>query len=173
MMRMDSPFGELTLVAGDAGLRAVLWPADSPDRVEVPLDTKLVASHPVLDTARTQLNEYFAGKRTDFDLPFDLHGTDFQRAAWQALATIPYGATASYAQQADRIGKPKAVRAVGAANGRNPISIILPCHRVVGSNGSLVGYAAGLDIKQRLLEHERRNLDPAKAAPHQLGLLEA
>ena len=101
-----------------------------------------------------QLDEYFAGTRTGFDLPLDLHGTPFQLAAWHALAEIPYGETRSYAEQAARLGRPAAVRAVGAANGRNPLSIVLPCHRVIGSDGALRGFGGGLDVKAGLLAFE-------------------
>ena len=104
--------------------------------------------------AREQLDAYFAGEREEFDLPLALHGTDFQRRVWEELTRIPYGETISYSQLALRLGDPKLVRAVGLANGRNPISIIVPCHRVIGADGSLVGYGGGLERKQWLLEHE-------------------
>ncbi len=151
---LQSPVGKLTLVASDAGLRAILWPTEKPGRVKLPDISR--GDHPVLQATTSQLSEYFAGKRQLFDLPLDLHGTPFQVKAWRSLADIPYGTTASYAEQADRIGAPKAVRAVGTANGRNPISIVLPCHRVVASNGSLAGFAGGLDAKRWLLEFESR-----------------
>ena len=150
---MPSPVGELTLVASGHGLRAILWPDDD-DRVPLPEAMLEQQDRPVLTDAKRQLTEYFEGSRTEFDLPLDLRGTEFQKAAWQALADIPYGTTASYAEQASRIGRPTAVRAIGAANGRNPLSIVLPCHRVVGSNGSLTGFAGGLDSKRLLLQHE-------------------
>ena len=105
--------------------------------------------------ASKQLQEYFAGDRRDFTIPLDLEGTDFQRAAWLALADVPYGETASYGEQAERIGRPRASRAVGAANGKNPVPIVLPCHRIVGADGSLTGFAGGLEMKERLLAHER------------------
>jgi len=108
----------------------------------------------VLEETAAQLEEYFARARTSFDLPLDLRGTPFQVAAWEALAAIPYGETRAYAEQAARIGRPNAVRAIGAANGRNPISIVLPCHRVVGSDGSLTGFAGGLEVKAALLAFE-------------------
>ena len=150
---IPSPVGELRLVASDVGLRAVLWP-DEDDRVH--FDDELVeADHPILEAAATQLAEYFAGERTEFELPLDPQGTEFQVAAWKALAEIPYGETATYGEQAERIGRPSAVRAVGAANGRNPLSIVLPCHRVVGADGSLTGFAGGLDAKRLLLDHEQ------------------
>ncbi len=116
-------------------------------------------SNGVLDEAAAQLEEYFAGARTTFDLPLDLRGTPFQIAAWEALAAIPYGETRTYAEQAARIGRPDAVRAIGAANGRNPISIVLPCHRVVGSDGSLTGFAGGLEVKAALLAFEAEGTD--------------
>jgi methylated-DNA-[protein]-cysteine S-methyltransferase len=113
------------------------------------------ARHPVLATVQTQLREYFDAKRSHFDLPLDfVHGTPFQRAVWQALLTIPCGTTLSYGQLSARVGNPKAVRAIGAAVGRNPLSIVVPCHRVVGANGSLTGYAGGLDRKAALLTLE-------------------
>lgn len=151
---MPSPIGELTLVASSSGLRAVLWPDDA-GRVRLPASLLDNSDHPVLIACRGQLEEYFAGTRTTFDLPLDLRGTEFQRTAWTALAEIPYGSTISYREQATRIGRPRAVRAIGTANGRNPISIVLPCHRVVGTNGSLTGFAGGLDAKAWLLNHER------------------
>jgi methylated-DNA-[protein]-cysteine S-methyltransferase len=149
-----SPVGQLKMVASDAGLRAILWPTEEPGRVKLPDISR--GDHPVLHTTATQLAEYFVGKRQKFDIPLDLHGTPFQVKAWRTLADIPFGTTASYAQQAERLGVAKAGRAVGAANGRNPISIVLPCHRVIASNGSLRGFAGGLDIKRWLLEFELR-----------------
>ena len=156
---MDSPMGVLTLVAGDVGLRAVLWPSDDPARVPLgeAIETVETTGHPVLAAAVDQLGEYFAGDRQDFDLPLDPVGTDFQQSAWMALRAIPYGETVSYGEQAEGMGDKRKARAVGAANGRNPISIIVPCHRVVGSNGSLTGFAGGLDSKRWLLEHESKN----------------
>ena len=109
-----------------------------------------------LREARRQLEEYFAGHRREFDLPLRLHGTQFQRRVWDVLTEIPYGVTWSYGQLAKRIDHPNASRAVGLANGRNPISILVPCHRVIGANGSLTGYGGGLDRKQWLLAHEGR-----------------
>ncbi|RVT94361.1 methylated-DNA--[protein]-cysteine S-methyltransferase [Sphingomonas crocodyli] len=147
---VPSPVGELTLVASGEGLVAILWENDDPGRVrlgEVVDDPE----HPILIAAARQLGEYFAGERTAFDLPLDFRGTDFQKAVWAALLTIPFGETRSYADIARAIGRPSACRAVGAANGRNPISIVAPCHRVVGTNGSLTGFAGGLDAKRLLL----------------------
>ena len=149
-----SPVGALTLAASDAGLVAILWENDDPDRVRLGAlaDT---ADHPVLVQAERELAEYFAGARTGFSLPLDMRGTDFQKSVWQALLTIPFGETRSYGAIARQIGRPKAVRAVGAANGRNPLSIVAPCHRVIGSNGALTGFAGGLAVKEHLLDLER------------------
>jgi methylated-DNA-[protein]-cysteine S-methyltransferase len=155
---MPSPVGELLLVASDAGLVAVRFERNrhggDPRDSSVPRAGASPAQARVLDAARTQLDEYFAGARLEFDLPLDALGTPFQRRVWTALAEIPFGQTISYAELARRVGDVKAVRAVGAANGRNPIPIIVPCHRVIGANGSLVGFGGGLERKQWLLEHE-------------------
>ena len=153
---IDSPVGPLTIVATDHGVRAILWPDDDPTRVR--LDTSIEnPEHRVISMTVTQLSEYFDGERTDFDVPLDPVGTEFQRAAWDALRSIPYGTTVSYGEQAERMGDRRKARAVGAANGRNPISIVVPCHRVVGSTGALTGFAGGLDTKAWLLTHEQRN----------------
>lgn len=152
---IDSPVGPLDLVASAAGLAAILWKDDDPARV--PLAHVVESDEdPILLEAERQLREYFAGQRTEFSLPLDFAGTEFQRSVWQALLTIPYGETRTYAQIAQQIGRPAAVRAVGAANGRNPISIIAPCHRVIGSDGELHGFAGGLQTKAWLLEWEGR-----------------
>ena len=150
---MPSPVGFLKLVASDKALVAVLWENDDPKRVSVRA-LKEDDEHPVLIEARRQLEDYFAGKLTRFKLALDFHGTEFQKAVWRALIEIPFGKTRSYAQIAQQIGKPKAVRAVGAASGKNPISIIAPCHRVIGSNGKLTGFAGGLEAKALLLKLE-------------------
>ena len=151
---MDSPVGQLRLVANDTALVAVLWDWEQPNRVKL---ATLVEDpqHPLLIETRRQLQEYFAGQRNVFDLPLDFAGTDFQKKVWQALLNIPYGQTRSYRDIAEQVGNVKAVRAVGAANGKNPISIIAPCHRVIGSSGKLVGFAGGLDKKEILLNIER------------------
>ena len=150
-----SPLGPLTLVASDVGLVAILWPDDDPLRVRLgPL--KPDGDHPILIEAARQLGDYFTGTRTAFDLPLDWRGTDFQKQVWAALLTIPYGETRSYGALARAIGRPAASRAVGAANGRNPLSIVAPCHRVVGSAGHLTGFAGGLPAKAVLLALERR-----------------
>lgn len=151
---IDSPVGPLTLVAGDAGLVAILWADDDPARVPLG-DAADDPDHPVLTAAAAQLADYFAGARRTFDLPLDFRGTGFQRAVWAALLTIPYGETRSYGQIAAQLGRPGASRAVGAANGRNPISIVAPCHRVIGSGGRLTGFAGGLAAKETLLTLEQ------------------
>jgi methylated-DNA-[protein]-cysteine S-methyltransferase len=154
---IDSPVGKLKLVASERGLAAILWENDNPRRVPLG-DVVDSDTHPVLLVTERQLQEYFAGRRREFALPMDFRGTEFQRRVWSALLTIPYGQTRSYAQIAQQIGCPTAVRAVGAANGRNPLSIIAPCHRVVGSNGKLTGFAGGLEVKARLLSLERNGV---------------
>ena len=151
---MPSPVGLLTLVATDRGLAAILWENERAGRVNVELEHE-ERRHPVLLEAEQQLREYFDGRRTSFTLKLDVAGTDFQRQVWHALLTIPFGETRSYAEIARQIGRPKAVRAVGAANGRNPLSIVAPCHRVIGTNGKLTGFAGGLDTKAFLLALER------------------
>lgn len=150
-----SPIGKLKLVASDAGLAAILWENDREDRVPLGAMTEQ-PDHPVLVEAKHQLDDYFAGTRTQFDLPLDFRGTDFQKSVWAALLTIPAGETRSYAEIAVQIGRPTACRAVGAANGKNPISIVAPCHRVIGSDGSLTGFAGGLEGKKFLLELEAK-----------------
>lgn len=150
---IDSPIGPLGLVATDQGLRAVSWRGEQTP-VELPADMLESSDHPVLTQAAEQLTEYFGRDRTSFDLRIDLRGTDFQLAAWRALGDIPYGTTRTYSQQAALIGRPNAVRAIGQANGRNPVPIVLPCHRVIGADGSLVGFGGGLDTKALLLRHE-------------------
>ena len=151
--RVRSPVGTLTLVATDQGLAAILWEDDRPGRVRLTLQAE-APDHPVLVEAERQLEQYFAGRRTRFALPLDLSGTPFQRKVWSALLTIPFGETRSYAQIARQIGNPGAARAVGAAVGRNPVSVVAPCHRVVGSSGALTGFAGGLEAKAQLLALE-------------------
>jgi len=148
---VDSPIGRLMLVGNGGGLK----------RIEFEKSKTTLGPQPgwresaiELEPAARQLREYFSGARRSFDLPLAAEGTEFQRRTWDALCQIPYGATVSYADLARSIGKPKAVRAVGAANGRNPLPIVVPCHRVVGSDGSLTGFAAGTAIKKRLLQLE-------------------
>lgn len=148
-----SPVGGLKLVASGTGLAAILWENDDPRRVRLAAH-KEDPKHPVLLEAEQQLGEYFAGKRTVFSVVLDMVGTDFQKRVWEALVTIPFGETRTYAELARQIGSPRAFRAVGAANGRNPISIITPCHRAIGSDGLLHGFAGGLDAKHYLLALE-------------------
>jgi len=153
---INSPVGKLKLIADDQALLAVLWENDRPNRVKFPLGSQFqeAPEHTVLAMTNQQLQEYFSGQRQQFELPLAFHGTGFQQQVWQALLTIPFGETRSYKQIAEQIGNVKAVRAVGAANGKNPISIIAPCHRVVGANGKLVGFAGGLENKATLLKIE-------------------
>ncbi|WP_440617591.1 methylated-DNA--[protein]-cysteine S-methyltransferase [Cysteiniphilum sp. 6C5] len=155
--RVSSPVGELILFASDKGLHHVFWEheAQSED-FQISIQAfKQDADHPVIVKAKTQLSEYFEGKRQVFDIPLCPHGTDFQLSVWQELRQIPYGETISYGEQARRLGDKNKARAVGLANGLNPISIIVPCHRVIGSNGSLTGFGGGLDNKAKLLEIEK------------------
>jgi methylated-DNA-[protein]-cysteine S-methyltransferase len=147
---IPSPVGELKLVASETGLVAILWEHDSPDRVRLGAMTR-DDGHPVLVEAARQIAAYFAGTLKAFDVPLEFRGTGFQKRVWAALLTIPFGETRSYGEIARAIGRPAASRAVGAANGRNPISIIAPCHRVVGTDGSLTGFAGGLAAKELLL----------------------
>lgn len=154
---VQAPFGSLTVVASDAGVRYVIFDHDAHPKPLHGLEI-VDAPHPVLDAACAQIGEYLAGTRREYDLPLDLVGTDFQVQAWRALARVPYGCTATYAQQAASIGRPKAVRAIGGANGRNPVAVVLPCHRIIGADGSLTGFGGGLPVKTWLLEHELRIL---------------
>ncbi|MDP1742769.1 methylated-DNA--[protein]-cysteine S-methyltransferase [Polaromonas sp.] len=155
--RYDSPLGSIIIAATAKGL-AGLW-FDGQRHLPVELAGPVIwpanPDHPVLQEVIRQLTDYFAGQRTQFDVPLDLaYGTAFQQSVWQALLKIPQGGTASYGEVSRRIGKPAAVRAVGAAVGRNPVSIIVPCHRVMGAGGALTGYAGGLERKSALLQLE-------------------
>jgi methylated-DNA-[protein]-cysteine S-methyltransferase len=150
---MSSPVGQLKLVASDTGLAAILWENDDPKRVRLNIVGE-DPGHPILVETERQLREYFAGKRRRFSVKMEFAGTEFQRRVWQALLAIPFGETRSYGDIARELGNPAAVRAVGAANGRNPISIIAPCHRVIGATGKLTGFAGGLEAKARLLALE-------------------
>lgn len=151
---MKSPVGLLRLVAEEKALVAILWEKEKAGRVMLPEQVK-DNKHPVLLETMKQLDEYFAGERKKFDLPLKPIGTEFQKKVWSALRKIPFGVTKSYGELAMEIGSPKASRAVGAANGRNPISIVVPCHRVIGANGKLTGFAGGLDVKEVLLSREK------------------
>ncbi|MEN9803782.1 MAG: hypothetical protein RIS41_629 [Actinomycetota bacterium] len=145
---VESPIGPLVLVASATGLRAVDFGCD-PRRAAIP-----EGDSPVLAMAARQLAEYFAGSRLEFDLPLEPEGTPFQRSVWKVLDTIPYGETISYGEQARRLGDARKARAVGGANGRNPLPIVVPCHRVIGTSGALTGFGGGLPIKEKLLKHE-------------------
>lgn len=162
---ISSPVGRLRLVASEGGLAGVYYPDHRRVRHA---EAEPVARHPVLDLACRELTQYFERQRTHFDTPLApasvRGGTDFQRAVWDALLAIPFGETRSYADIARAIGRPSAVRAVGAANALNPISILVPCHRVIGSAGSLTGYAGGIDVKRWLLQHEAPQLFRAGSA---------
>jgi methylated-DNA-[protein]-cysteine S-methyltransferase len=159
---MKSPVGKLTLVASERGLAAVLW------EHEDSLHERFVApaadpGHPLLVQTQHELEEYFSESRRGFTVTLDFGGTEFQNKVWNALRTIPFGETRSYSEVANQIGSSKAVRAVGAANGRNPIPIIVPCHRVIGADGTLTGFGGGLQNKARLLALEGRSLSPQDA----------
>ena len=152
---LDSPVGQLTLIARKACLVAILWEAEGDNKAKYePMEED--NQWPILLTAQQQLSEYFAGQRSEFDLALDFVGTNFQTQVWHALLTIPFGQTWTYGQIAAQIGRPQAVRAVGAANGRNPLPIVIPCHRVIGANGSLTGFAGGVQVKEKLLALEGR-----------------
>jgi methylated-DNA-[protein]-cysteine S-methyltransferase len=162
---IDSPVGDLKLIASDKGLAAILWQNDDPKRVRLEPLVK-DPEHPILLETERQLGKYFGGSLKAFTVPLDLKGTAFQKSVWEVLLTIPFGETRSYGEIARQIGKPTAARAVGAANGKNPVSIIAPCHRVLAWNGALAGFAGGLAVKERLLEIEaagtrRDPMDPA------------
>jgi methylated-DNA-[protein]-cysteine S-methyltransferase len=152
-----SPIGMLKLVASTKGLVAILWENDKPRRVRLAGEVE-EALHPVLVRTEIELSEYFAGKRDKFSVPLDMRGTTFQKQVWQALLAIPFGETRTYSNLANRLGNPAATRAVGAANGRNPIAIVVPCHRVIGATGSLTGFAGGLQAKAHLLNLEGANI---------------
>ncbi len=164
---LPSPIGHLTVIADADAVVAIFFdvehpgsPPDANDRAAASLAGAVtpvdLGENPVLDRAAVQLDEYFRGTRTEFDLPIAPRGTAFQQQAWGALCTIPFGETISYGEQARRLGDKNKSRAVGAANGKNPIPIVVPCHRVVGSNGHLTGFAGGIEVKAWLLDHELR-----------------
>jgi methylated-DNA-[protein]-cysteine S-methyltransferase len=152
---IESPVGKLKLVASANALVAVLWELERPNRVQLG-GLKLDPSHPILLETERQLAEYFAGKRIQFDIPLEPRGTEFQMKVWRALRDIPFGQTRSYLDLARIVGSSKASRAVGATTGKNPLSIIVPCHRVIGSDGSLTGFAGGLERKAKLLDFEAK-----------------
>jgi methylated-DNA-[protein]-cysteine S-methyltransferase len=152
---INTPVARLKLVAGDEGLVAILWQNERLNRVRLEEATE-DPSHPTLVETEQQLGQYFAGERHIFSLPLDMRGTSFQKSVWHALLAIPFGETRSYGQLAKQLGNANAMRAVGAANGRNPISIVVPCHRVIGASGDLTGFGGGLEIKAQLLHLEQR-----------------
>jgi methylated-DNA-[protein]-cysteine S-methyltransferase len=154
---MKSPVGELKLIASDKGLAAILWENDNPLRVRLSPSLE-DTTHPILLMAEDQLKAYFSGKLKSFSLPLDFKGTEFQKRVWAALLSVPYGETRSYGFVAEQIKNPKAMRAVGAAIGKNPISIIAPCHRIIGSTGNLTGFAGGLKAKANLLILEGKKI---------------
>ena len=158
---ISSPVGKLKLVASQKGLAAILWEKENPRRVPLGPMIEAPANKLLLETER-QLGAYFGGKLKRFTVPLDFKGTEFQKSVWKALLAIPFGETRTYAAIARQLGKPDASRAVGAANGRNPISIIAPCHRVLGSSGKLTGFAGGLEAKQYLLGLEGRKAPPSR-----------
>lgn len=149
--RVSSPVGDIVVTANDEGVTSLEFDEDT----NIEPRSGSAKATTIVERAAEQLQQYFAGERRDFDLPLAPKGTDFQRAVWAALSRIPYGTTISYKEQATWVGNPKATRAVGSANGRNPIAIVVPCHRVIGSDGRPTGYASGIDRKLWLLEHER------------------
>lgn len=149
-LHFDSPTGKLTLVANEKALLGIAWDAEGSKHAHLPSDP----NHPILRLTAKQLSEYFLGRRQIFELPLELHGTEFQKSVWQSLQSIPYGQTWSYGRLAKSIGNPKASRAVGGANNKNPIPIVVPCHRVIGASGSLVGFGGGLKAKEILLQIE-------------------
>ena len=154
---ISSPVGELKLIANNEGLTAILWGNEDSQGIKV--NSTSQKNHPILLQTEQQLAEYFARKRTTFTVPLDFSGTDFQKKVWAVLLSIPFGKTMTYGQIAQKINQPKAARAVGGASNRNPISILIPCHRVIGSSGKLVGFAGGLETKASLLELEKEYIE--------------
>lgn len=161
---ISSPLGMLTIIAHDTALVAITWMnegmGEGVSKKKFP-NAILKNNHPILLETTKELDEYFKGTRTNFTIQLDPAGTDFQKAAWNFLRSIPYGETRSYTEQATAIGNKKACRAVGGANGANPIPIIIPCHRVIGQNGKLTGFAAGVDVKEKLLYLENKKIQKA------------
>lgn len=152
--KIESPVGELTVLFSERGVAYVLWEKEKLGRMKTPEKFETSNAPAFVEETLRQLGEYFRRERKTFDVPLDPQGTPFQLKAWSALREIPYGRTFSYQEQARRIGDARKARAVGAANGKNPISIIVPCHRVIGKNGSLTGFGGGIDVKEKLLRLE-------------------
>jgi methylated-DNA-[protein]-cysteine S-methyltransferase len=162
---MASSVGNLKLVANANALIAVLWEKERPDRVKLGA-MHLDPRHPILSETERQLTEYFSGKRIGFDLPLDPRGSEFQKKVWRALREIPFGETRSYLEMASTVGSANASRAIGAANGKNPLAIVVPCHRVIGANGALTGFAGGILAKAKLLALEAKLASTARQAAH-------
>ena len=160
--KISSPFGKLIIVASDTGVQSLLFENEL-NSLPTFKDLKVSKNHPILFQCKQELYEYFKGRRLHFSVPLEPQGTDFQKKVWSALEKIPFGKTISYSEQAQRMRRNKSVRAVAAANGRNPIPIIIPCHRVIASTGHLHGYAGGLDLKRKLLEFEGVKISDWKA----------
>lgn len=158
MIVMESPFGPLTLISDGSHLLELQFGGDLHGVHAVPVQSRKRLWCPALQKAREELCEYFEGRLQEFTVPFTMQGTSFQKRVWSELCEVPFGATCSYSQLAARVGSPQAARAVGVAMGRNPLAIIVPCHRVIGADGSLTGFGGGLDTKRLLLDHERRYL---------------
>lgn len=152
--KMKTAMGDIHIAADESNLLAVTYASSKWQKIQKGLGEIQNSENAITKETVKQLHEYFANKRTEFDLPISFSGTEFQKQTWQALLTIPFGKTCSYSEQAALIGKPKAVRAVGGANGLNPISIIVPCHRVIGKSGKLIGYGGGIKVKEFLLRLE-------------------
>ncbi len=164
---IDTPVGNVKIIAHDKKLSALVWEKSQ----ELPTSGSLIedSNHSILCATEAQLKQFFAGQRTSFDLTLELQGTQFQKEVWLALSEIPFGITVSYLSIAQRIGRPQAVRAVGTAIGKNPYSIIIPCHRVIGINGKLTGFAGGLSVKQKLLDFEAsvyKDMQNGKTSSH-------
>ena len=159
LIEVNSPVGVLSIIVSKKGLHAVLMNVDKQDKKYGPLlkELKRDDRNPVAMKVKKQLNEYFSGERKNFDLPLVIEGTEFQKKTWRQLLKIPYGKTICYSKQAKMVGDVKKARAVGIANSKNPISIIVPCHRVIGKNGSLTGFGGGIENKKKLLDLEQRN----------------
>ncbi len=155
--KVTSPLGPIFIAADDTYLRVITFDRNE-EKIRASFSGFKHENNEIITQTRIQLQEYFAGKRTEFDLPIAFTGTEFQQQTWHALKTIPYGETRSYSEQAHFLGNPKAVRAVGRANGLNPIGIVVPCHRVIGKSGKLTGYAGGIEKKKFLLDLEKRSV---------------
>lgn len=153
--QVNTPIGQLTVVASQTGLRRILFSHLTPKDSVFLASVLKVNDHPIVTKAITQLEEYFFGQRQVFEIPIEAKGTDFQMATWRALGDIEFGKTSTYGAQAVVIGAPRAVRAVGSANRCNPVPIVWPCHRIIGSDGKMTGFAGGLEVKRWLLDHER------------------